>query len=87
MDFLGIGPLELLAILVIALLVLGPNRMVDGARRLGRMWRELQRNLRDLSRSVSIDLEEPPPKRPLPPREQVPPEVKEAHKEPPEDTP
>ena len=58
MDFMGIGPLELIVILVIGLLVLGPNRMVDTARSLGRMWREVQRGLRDVTRSVNVELEE-----------------------------
>lgn len=39
MDILGIGPLEFLAILVIALIVLGPKDMVKAGRTLGRTLR------------------------------------------------
>ena len=39
------GPLELLVILGIALLVLGPNRLPDVARSLGRGLRELRESL------------------------------------------
>ena len=43
MKFLGMGSLEILAILIIALLVLGPERMVKSARRIGDSIRELKR--------------------------------------------
>jgi sec-independent protein translocase protein TatA len=39
------GPLELLVILAIALLVLGPSRLPDAARSLGRGVRELKEAL------------------------------------------
>lgn len=44
MDFLGIGPLELAAILVIALIVLGPRDIVQFARRAGVMINKLYRS-------------------------------------------
>lgn len=44
MDFLGIGPLELLFVLVIALIVLGPRDIVSLARRAGRMLNRLYRS-------------------------------------------
>lgn len=44
MDFLGIGPLELLFVLVIALIVLGPRDIVQFARRAGRMLNRLYRS-------------------------------------------
>lgn len=40
MSFLGIGPLEIIVILVIALIVLGPERMMDAAKTLGRFVRD-----------------------------------------------
>ena len=43
MNFLGMGSLEILAILVIALIVLGPERMLKNARRIGDSIRELKR--------------------------------------------
>lgn len=44
MQVLGIGPLELFFILVIALLVLGPRGMVDTARQGGKVLRNLVRS-------------------------------------------
>jgi Sec-independent protein translocase protein TatA len=41
MDILGIGPLELILILVIALIVLGPNDMVKTGKTIGRFLRKL----------------------------------------------
>jgi sec-independent protein translocase protein TatB len=57
MDFLGIGPLELIFILLIALIVLGPKDMVKAGRSLGRAlrkivmsptWQVVQKTSRDL---------------------------------------
>jgi len=41
MDILGVGPLELLFILIIALIVLGPNDMVKAGRSLGKFLRKV----------------------------------------------
>jgi Sec-independent protein translocase protein TatA len=41
MDILGIGPLELFFIVIIALIVLGPNDMVKAGRTLGRFMRTI----------------------------------------------
>lgn len=68
MDFLGIGPLELFFVILVALLVLGPNRMVEVARTLGKYVRELQRVSSEVPRLLSLD-EEPKPS--LPPRQSV----------------
>ena len=69
MDFLGIGPMELVVIMVIGLLVLGPQRMVNAARGLGRFMREIQRSWHEAVDAVSV---EPEPKESSPP--QPPPE-------------
>jgi sec-independent protein translocase protein TatA len=42
MGFVNVGPLELLVIGMIALLVLGPKRLPDAARAVGRGMRELK---------------------------------------------
>ena len=68
MDFFGIGPLELVFILVVALVVLGPNRMIDAARTLGKYVKELQRATSEVPRLLSLD-EEPSPS--LPPRQSI----------------
>jgi sec-independent protein translocase protein TatA len=46
MGFVNVGPMELLVIGVIALLVLGPKRLPDAARSLGRGMREMREALR-----------------------------------------
>jgi sec-independent protein translocase protein TatB len=43
MNILGIGPAELLLIFIIALIVLGPGKLPDLARTLGKAMRELRR--------------------------------------------
>jgi Sec-independent protein translocase protein TatA len=57
MEFLGIGPLELFFIILIALIVLGPKDMVKAGRTVGRFlrtlvtsptWRQIQQTSRDL---------------------------------------
>jgi sec-independent protein translocase protein TatA len=41
----GIGPMELIVVLVIALVVLGPKRLPDAGRSLGRGMREFKTSL------------------------------------------
>ena len=42
MGFVNIGPLELIVILIIALLVLGPQRLPEAARSVGKGMREMR---------------------------------------------
>ena len=56
MNFLGMGYLEIIIILLIAFILLGPERMVDAARLLGRAVGEVRRMAADLP---SLDLDEP----------------------------
>ena len=64
----GIGMPELLIILVVALLVLGPKRLPEVARSLGRGLAEFRRASSDLRRSLTVPPEEPSEKeRPKPP--------------------
>ena len=62
MDFLGIGPTELLVVALVAFLVLGPARMVEVARSLGRIVREVRRTTSDLPSLLSLDepIDQPP---------------------------
>ena len=53
MDFLNVGPWELVLVLIIAILVAGPRRMVEIARTLG----QYSRQLRDLSREFTSALQ------------------------------
>ena len=51
----GIGPMELVLILIVALLVLGPKRMPELARTLGRGLNEFRRASNDLRQSLALD--------------------------------
>jgi TatA/E family protein of Tat protein translocase len=66
----GIGIPELLVILGIALLVLGPKRLPEVARSLGRGMAEFRRASSDLRNTLTQAVEEPPspgPSTPSPP--------------------
>jgi sec-independent protein translocase protein TatB len=64
MEILNVGPLEFLLVIVLALIVLGPQRMVTGARDIGRwinkmvkspQWREVwttSQEIRDLPKTI-----------------------------------
>ena len=69
----GIGMPELLVILVVALVVLGPKRLPEIARSLGRGMAEFRRASNEFSRTISASIEEtpqppPPPQQPTPPK-------------------
>ena len=55
MNFLGMGPMEVLIVLLVAFIFLGPERMVDAARMLGKATRELSRMAAELPR---LDLDQ-----------------------------
>lgn len=56
MDFLGIGPLELLLILAILMVVLGPEKMPDIARRLGRAVRAFRGATASLTQEIEREV-------------------------------
>ena len=58
MSILGIGTLEILVILLIAFIVLGPERMVDAGKLLGKAVREARRLTDELPR-ISLEENEP----------------------------
>ena len=60
----GIGPQELLVILIVGLLVLGPKRLPEIARSLGKGLAEFRRASSDLRQSLALEDE---PKRNAPP--------------------
>jgi len=54
---LGIGMQEILIILVVALIVIGPKRLPDLARTLGRGFAEFRKAADDLQETVRMDLQ------------------------------
>ncbi len=59
MDIFGIGPLELVFVLVVALLVLGPSKMVEMSRSLGKYVRDFQRATSEVPRLLSLEEDQP----------------------------
>ena len=69
MSFLGMGPFEIIIILLVAFIFLGPERMADAARTLGKWTSELRRATAGV-RAEMDDLiaDDPtPPAQPAPP--------------------
>ncbi len=62
--FLGMGPLEVMIILVVAFIVLGPQRMMDAAKLLGKATREVRRMSQGLTEVLDESMEEPRVHRP-----------------------
>jgi Sec-independent protein translocase protein TatA len=60
MNFLGVGPFEILLVLVIATIVLGPERMAEAGRTLGRLYAQYrhrwQRDVDELTRELRREL-------------------------------
>jgi len=52
-DFMGVGWMEILVILVVALLVLGPDKLPDTARSIGKTLREVQQAMRETTRVIT----------------------------------
>ena len=78
----GIGMPELLLIMAVALLVLGPKRLPEIARSLGRGMAEFRRASTDLRNTLTAMPEEPEP---APAPEQKPPQKEAPKPEPPAD--
>ncbi|MBI2831262.1 MAG: twin-arginine translocase TatA/TatE family subunit [Chloroflexi bacterium] len=58
MDFLDVGAGELLLILIVALLVLGPGKIVEVARELGKIVRSIRKASSDFTTQITRELEE-----------------------------
>ena len=62
MNFLGMGPMELMVILVLALIVFGPGKLPEIAGQVGRVVRDFRRMTGELSsefnRTISLEIEE-----------------------------
>jgi TatA/E family protein of Tat protein translocase len=57
MNVLGMGPMELLLILVLALIVFGPGKLPEIMGQVGRAWRDFQRATTDLSSEFNKTLQ------------------------------
>ena len=57
MDFFGIGTGEVLLILVVALIIMGPTRVAEVGRTLGKLTRTLKKATFDLTSEVTKELE------------------------------
>ena len=55
MNFFGIGTLELLVILLVAFIALGPGKTVEVARTIGKMAREARRTFTDIMDAASVE--------------------------------
>ena len=64
MDFWGIGFGEILVILVVAIIVVGPARVAEFSRTLGKMMRSLKQATTDLTTQITRETEEQDKKRP-----------------------
>ena len=49
MEIFGMGPLEILVIFAVALIILGPKKMVETASSLGQAFKEFQRALTEVT--------------------------------------
>jgi len=65
MDLWGIGSGEILLVLLVALIVFGPNRVVEIGRTLGKIMNTVKRASSDftsqMTRELDIEDEKPPP--------------------------
>lgn len=55
MNFMGIGSMELVVILLVAFLVVGPVKSVDMARRAGKVLGDLRRGFTDVTDAISAE--------------------------------
>lgn len=58
MEFFGMGPLEILLILIVALIAFGPGRLPDLARNIGKGIRAFRKATLDLTAEVTKEFKE-----------------------------
>jgi Tat protein translocase TatB subunit len=56
MDFMGMGPLEILLVLIVGLLVLGPEKLPAMAAKAGELYRKLTKATSELSKSITEEI-------------------------------
>lgn len=58
MDFFGIGPGELLLIIIVALIVFGPERLADVGKTVGKTMHDFRKAASDLTTQVTREIDE-----------------------------
>ena len=56
MDFLGIGPLELILVLVLGFLFFGPDKLPNFALRAGKLYQSFRKATSDLGKTITADV-------------------------------
>ncbi len=80
----GLGPWEMVMILVVALLVIGPAKLPEVAKSLGRTLRDLQRTANDFNREIVDEVNAAARAEPKPHGEPAPPAADHGHETRPE---
>ena len=73
MGFLGIGSWEILLIIVLALILLGPGKLTSFARTLGKTVRAIRKYSTDLTTAVTRELDSTPEEPPKEEKQSPPP--------------
>ena len=60
MNLMGVGFSEMAVVILVAFLVLGPNRSIDMARTAGKVIGELRRGLSELATAVTLEQRQEP---------------------------
>jgi sec-independent protein translocase protein TatA len=60
MNFAGIGPAEILLVLIVALLVFGPSKLPEIAKDLGKTIRKWRKALEEIQEVTEVSVLEPP---------------------------
>jgi sec-independent protein translocase protein TatA len=66
MGFLGIGTWEIVLIIVLALIIMGPGKLTETARTLGKIVRNIKRAGSEFTTAVTRELDKPPDEPPKP---------------------
>ena len=56
MDFLGIGPMEIVLILVIAFIFLGPEKLPGIAAKMGRLYHNLTKTTNEITNTLNKEI-------------------------------
>ena len=67
MNVMGVGALELVVIMLVAFLVLGPGRSIEMARTVGKVLGDLRRTFNDVVAAASLEELEQSHRQPAPP--------------------